>query len=89
MATLSIKNMPDALHRRLKKQASTEGRSLNAELIHLLKQALASQQRMKEWQSRRARLSPRSRMSRTSAWRCFEKTGNAAADAGNTGGCGR
>lgn len=53
---MSIKNMPDALHRRLKKQASTEGRSLNAELIHLLKQALASQQRMKEWQSRRARL---------------------------------
>ena len=56
MATLSIKNMPDALHKRLKKEASAEGRSLNAELIHLLKQALAAQQRMREWQSRRARL---------------------------------
>ena len=56
MATLSIKNMPDALHKRLKKEASAEGRSLNAELIYLLKQALASQQRMREWQARRERL---------------------------------
>ena len=48
--------MPDALHRCLKKQASAEGRSLNAELIYLLKHALSSQQRMKEWQSRRAQL---------------------------------
>jgi plasmid stability protein len=56
MATLSIKKMPEALHKRLKKEASAEGRSLNAELIYLLKQALASQQRMREWQSRRQRL---------------------------------
>jgi plasmid stability protein len=56
MATLSIKNMPDALHKRLKKEARSEGRSLNSELIYLLRQALASQQRMREWQSRRVRL---------------------------------
>ena len=40
MATLSIKNFPAPLHRRLKEQARRNHRSLRQEAIHVLDQAL-------------------------------------------------
>lgn len=39
MATLNIKNMPDALYRKLQGRARRERRSLSQEVIHLLSQA--------------------------------------------------
>jgi plasmid stability protein len=39
MATLTIKNIPDAVVRRLKAQAARHRRSLNLEVIHLLETA--------------------------------------------------
>ena len=38
--TLSIKNVPDAIHRRLKQRAGRHHRSLNGELLSLLDEAL-------------------------------------------------
>lgn len=40
MATLHIKNFPDALHDRLQSQAERGGRSLSQEVIHLLGRAV-------------------------------------------------
>lgn len=40
MSTLTIKNLPDALHRRLKEMAERNRRSLNSEVIHLLERSL-------------------------------------------------
>ncbi len=40
MATLTIKNLPDALHARLKAQAKSRRRSLNSEAIVCLEEAL-------------------------------------------------
>jgi plasmid stability protein len=42
MATLSIKNVPDALVKRLKSQAATNRRSLNLEVIAVLEGATRS-----------------------------------------------
>ena len=42
MATLSIKNVPDALVKRLKNQAATNRRSLNLEVIAVLESATRS-----------------------------------------------
>ena len=42
MATLTLKNVPDALHRRLKAQAERNHRSLNREAIRLLEDAVAT-----------------------------------------------
>jgi plasmid stability protein len=39
MATLNIKNVPDALYKRLQAQARRQHRSLAQEVIHLLSQA--------------------------------------------------
>jgi hypothetical protein len=36
MANLSIKDLPDKIHRQLKKAAEAEGRSLNGYIIHVL-----------------------------------------------------
>jgi plasmid stability protein len=36
MANLSIKDLPDKIHRQLKKAAEAEGRSLNGYIIHIL-----------------------------------------------------
>lgn len=36
MATLTLKNVPDDLHRRLKERAERNRRSLNREAIHVL-----------------------------------------------------
>jgi plasmid stability protein len=40
MKTLSIKNVPDRIHRRLKERARSHHRSLNGELLALLEKAL-------------------------------------------------
>lgn len=40
MATLNVKNFPDALYRRLKAQARREHRSVAQELTHLLEEVL-------------------------------------------------
>lgn len=42
MATLSIKNVPEALVKRLKSQAATNRRSLNLEVISVLESATRS-----------------------------------------------
>ena len=42
MATLSIKNVPDTLVKRLKSQAATNRRSLNREVIAMLEGATRS-----------------------------------------------
>lgn len=40
MPTLTLKNVPPELHRRLKAQAARHRRSLNREAIHLLERAV-------------------------------------------------
>ncbi len=40
MATLNIKKMPESLHRRLKRRAVREHRSVSQEVVHILTQAL-------------------------------------------------
>lgn len=42
MASLTLKNIPDALHRQLKERAAQNRRSLNSEAIHCLEEALAT-----------------------------------------------
>lgn len=42
MATLTLKNVPDDLHQRLKDRARRHHRSLNREAIRLLQQAVAA-----------------------------------------------
>ena len=42
MATVLIKNLPDALHRQLKERAERHHRSLNKEVIALIEAALQS-----------------------------------------------
>jgi plasmid stability protein len=44
MATLNIKNFPDALYGRLQSQAERERRSLSQEVIHLLDRAVEEPQ---------------------------------------------
>ncbi len=43
MATLTLKNVPDALYSRLKARASRNHRSLNREAIHCLETSVAEQ----------------------------------------------
>jgi len=40
MANLSIKKLPDTVYKRLKKHAQLHGRSLNAQVIHMLQSDL-------------------------------------------------
>lgn len=40
MPSLTIKNLPDAVYRRLKRSAADQRRSLNSEVIHRLEQAV-------------------------------------------------
>lgn len=42
MATLTVKNIPDALHQRLKERAKQHRRSINSEVIVCLEQVLGS-----------------------------------------------
>lgn len=46
MATLNIKNVPDALHRKLKARAKQEHRSVAQEVIHLLSRELEEPERL-------------------------------------------
>lgn len=43
MAAITVKSLPEALHRRLKQRATDHGRSLNSEIIACLKAALEPQ----------------------------------------------
>lgn len=47
MATLSIKNLPDDLHQRLKERAKQNRRSLNQEAVFALQQALQRTDRVR------------------------------------------
>ncbi|MDX1531627.1 MAG: Arc family DNA-binding protein [Rhodothermales bacterium] len=42
MATITLKNVPDDLHRRLKERAARHHRSLNREAIRCLEEAVAA-----------------------------------------------
>jgi len=51
MANLNIRNVPDKLHKQLKKTAKSQGRSLNSHVIGVLKlseEEHARRQRMRE-----------------------------------------
>ena len=41
MATLNVKNFPDALYERIKRRAAAERRSIAGEVVHLLDRAVA------------------------------------------------
>jgi antitoxin FitA len=43
VAAITVKSLPEALHRRLKQRATDHGRSLNSEIIACLKAALEPQ----------------------------------------------
>ena len=45
MANLTIKNLPDAMYRQLKKYARMQGRSLNAQVIHILQSDLSEREK--------------------------------------------
>jgi plasmid stability protein len=53
MANLTIKNVPEPLHRALKKLAEEEGRSLNAHVIYQLELGLAEANRRRLMRSHR------------------------------------
>ncbi len=42
MPSLTIKNIPDALHKKLKERADRNRRSLNSEVIHRLERSLGA-----------------------------------------------
>ena len=48
MANLTIKKLPDLVYRRLKKHALINGRSLNAQVIHMLQSDLDEQARFQK-----------------------------------------
>lgn len=60
MATLTIKGLPDALYRLLKRRAAAEHRSINQQAILLLEQELGRQAvDVKAWLAETARLRKR------------------------------
>jgi len=46
VATLNVKNLPDALYRKLQARAKRERRSVAQEVIHILSEALESPRRL-------------------------------------------
>ena len=46
MATLNIKNLPDALYRRLQKRARQQHRSIAQEVTHILNESLDAMERL-------------------------------------------
>jgi plasmid stability protein len=48
MANLTIKKLPDPVHRQLKKRAKLHGRSLNAQVIHMLQSDLSEHARFEK-----------------------------------------
>jgi antitoxin FitA len=55
MATITLKNIPDDLYARLKRQAQAHRRSINSELIHCLEQILRPRKVSAEEQLERIR----------------------------------
>lgn len=53
MATLYVRNLPDDLYQRLQELAKVENRSINAQVITLLQQALSPQTQETEDQRRK------------------------------------
>jgi plasmid stability protein len=47
MAMLTVRNLPDAVHRALRMRAATHGRSMEAEIRHILEAAVAPEGRVK------------------------------------------
>lgn len=45
MANLTIKDLPDPLYRQVKKYARIQGRSLNAQVIHILQSDLSEREK--------------------------------------------
>ena len=63
MKVLTIKGVPDALHRQLKRAAAANGRSLNRELLHRLAEPFSSQPvNPDEWLARADALRERIRL---------------------------
>ncbi len=47
MAMLTVRNLPDAVHRALRMRAANHGRSMEAEIRHILEAAVAPEGRVK------------------------------------------
>jgi plasmid stability protein len=56
MANLTIKDLPDPLYRQLKKYARMQGRSLNAQMIHILQSDLSERERLVKMRQSNERL---------------------------------
>jgi plasmid stability protein len=52
LATLFVRNVPDGLHARLKARAVARQRSLSAEVISLLEQAISNDERQQQQQAK-------------------------------------
>jgi plasmid stability protein len=48
MANLTIKKLPDPLYRQLKKYAQRQGRSLNAQVIHILQSEVSEREKFEK-----------------------------------------
>jgi plasmid stability protein len=48
MANLTIKKLPDPLYRQLKKYAQRQGRSLNAQVIHILQADVSEREKFEK-----------------------------------------
>ena len=48
MANLTIKKLPDPLYRQLKKYAQRQGRSLNAQVIHILQSDVSEREKFEK-----------------------------------------
>jgi len=48
MANLTIKKLPDPIYRQLKKHARIQGRSLNAQVIHILQSDLSEREKFEK-----------------------------------------
>jgi plasmid stability protein len=56
MANLTIKKLPDPVYRQLKKYARMEGRSLNAQVIHILQSDLSEREKFAKMRQSNERL---------------------------------
>lgn len=56
MANLTIKKLPDTVYRQLKKYARMQGRSLNAQVIHILQSDLSEREKFAKMRQSNERL---------------------------------
>jgi plasmid stability protein len=56
MANLTIKKLPDSVYRQLKKYARMQGRSLNAQVIHILQSDLSEREQFEKMRQSKERL---------------------------------